>query len=131
MAFQPKQITKHQAEQLNELQGDVSQQAINFPLKLVPPLANGDAIHDNACGSGAVSESIMALNPPDLRIEATDINEQFAQAVAALATDKGWPVSTAVMPAECELRKTLEFGGFEPENISCQKIECHLQATGP
>lgn len=207
MAFQPKQITKYQAEQLSELQGDVSQQAIDFFIKLVPPFADGDVIHDNACGSGAVSESIMALNLPDIHIEATDINDQFVQAVAVLATDKKWPVSTAVMPAqklafpdekfnlsvtsfafhclgdhdsaaseiyrtlkpggtavasiwtfmphvdalqhahwrtrgrdspmptllplesfaESELRKTLEFGGFKPDNISCQNIECHLR----
>lgn len=207
MAFQPKQITKYQAEHLNELQGDVSQQAINFSLKPVPSFTDGDLIHDNACGSGAVTESIMALDPPDIHIEATDINEQFTRGVAALAANKQWPVTTSVMSAqkltfpdemfnlsftsfafhclgdhdsasaqiyrtlkpggtavasvwifmphvdalqhahwrtrgqdcpmptllplegfqEPDLRNTLEFGGFKPENICCQDVECHLR----
>ncbi|KAH8773527.1 S-adenosyl-L-methionine-dependent methyltransferase [Diaporthe sp. PMI_573] len=207
MAFQPKQIIKYQAEELNELQGDVSQQAINFSLKIIPPFRVGDVIHDNACGSGAITESIMALNPPDIHIEATDINEQFTQGVAAIAADKSWPVTTANMPAqkltfpdenfnlsftnfafhclgdhdsaaaqiyrslkpggsamasiwtfmphvdalqhahwrtrgkygpmptllplegfkEPDLLKTLELGGFKPDNISCQNVECHLR----
>lgn len=101
MTFQPKQITKYQAEHLAELQGNVSKQAINFFLDLIPPFSDGDMIHDNACGSGAVTETIMGLAPPSsIHIDATDINEQFVQGVTALADRNRWPVSTAVMSAQ-------------------------------
>lgn len=101
MAFQPKQITQYQAEHLAELQGDVSQQAIKFSLGLIPPFSQGDEIHDNACGSGAVTETIMALPPPpSIRIHATDITQQFVQGVAAAAEKNKWPVATATMPAQ-------------------------------
>lgn len=101
MAFQPKQITKYQAEHLAELQGNVSEQAIEYILGLIPPFSDGDVIHDNACGYGAVTETIMGLVPPaTIHIEATDINTQFVQDVAAIADKNSWPVSTAVMPAQ-------------------------------
>lgn len=101
MAFQPKQITHYQAEHLAELQGNVSEQAISFFLDLVPPFSEGDVIHDNACGSGAVTETIMGLSPrPNVHVAATDINEQFVKGVAATADKNGWPVTTAVMPAQ-------------------------------
>lgn len=101
MPFQPKQITQYQAEHLAELQGDVSEQAIRFTLGLIPPFSAGDVIHDNACGSGAVTETIMGLSTPSsIHIDATDINEQFVQGVAALVAQKQWPVDTAVMSAQ-------------------------------
>lgn len=100
MAFQPKQITQYQAEHLDELQGDVSQQAIKFSLGLIDPFSQSDVIHDNACGSGAVTETIMSLPPPELSIYATDINEQFVQGVAALSKQKKWPVTTGTMSAQ-------------------------------
>lgn len=101
MAFQPKQITKYQAEHLAELQGNVSEQAIEYILGLIPPFSDGDVVHDNACGYGAVTETIMGLVPPaTIHIEATDINKQFVQGVAALADKNSWPVSTAVMSAQ-------------------------------
>lgn len=100
MVFLPKQVTQYQAEHLDELQGDVSQQAIKFSLGLIGPFSKGDQIHDNACGSGAVTETIMALPPPEVSIYATDINEQFVQGVAALSEQKKWPVTTANMSAQ-------------------------------
>ncbi|KUI66541.1 Ubiquinone/menaquinone biosynthesis C-methyltransferase UbiE [Cytospora mali] len=100
MAFQPKQITKYQAEHLAELQGDVSEQAIKFTLNLIPAFADNDVVHDNACGSGVVTETIMTLPPPSVRIHATDINAQFMQGVAALVEKNKWPVTTAVMSAQ-------------------------------
>lgn len=101
MAFVPKQITQYQAEHLAELQGDVSGMAIHYCLNLIPPFQTGDVVHDNACGSGAVTESIMAANPPPgIHIHATDVNPQFVQGVESLAKSKDWPVTAAVMPAQ-------------------------------
>ncbi|KAI1383536.1 S-adenosyl-L-methionine-dependent methyltransferase [Hypoxylon trugodes] len=100
MAFRPKQITSYQAEHLSELQGDVSEKAIEYFLTLIPPFNDGDIIHDNACGSGAVTEAIMAKNPPKIHIHATDINPQFVAGVQALSEKNQWPESTAVMSAQ-------------------------------
>ncbi|KAI0817171.1 S-adenosyl-L-methionine-dependent methyltransferase [Xylaria sp. FL0064] len=100
MAFRPKQITNYQAEHLAELQGDVSETAIEYCLGLIPPFEKGDVVHDNTCGSGAVTETIMAKNPPEIQIYATNINPQFVAGVQALAEKNKWPVSTAVMSAQ-------------------------------
>ncbi|KAI1394552.1 S-adenosyl-L-methionine-dependent methyltransferase [Hypoxylon fuscum] len=99
MAFQPKQITHYQAEHLIELQGNVSEAAIEYCLRQLPPFSEGDVIHDNACGSGAVTETIMSSKPPPVQIYDTDINPQFVQGCAELAKKNNWPVSTAVMSA--------------------------------
>ncbi|KAI0147164.1 S-adenosyl-L-methionine-dependent methyltransferase [Xylariaceae sp. FL1272] len=100
MAFRPKQITNYQAAHLAELQGNVSETAIDYCLSLIPPFQDGDVIHDNACGSGAVTETIMARNPPKIRIHATDINPEFVAGVRKLPESKAWPVETAVMSAQ-------------------------------
>ncbi|KAF2246839.1 S-adenosyl-L-methionine-dependent methyltransferase [Trematosphaeria pertusa] len=102
MAFQPKQITHYEASHLAELQGDVSETAIKYSLGLIPPFSDGDAIHDNACGSGAVTTCIMESLAPgtNIHIDATDINPQFVEGCAALAKSHNWPVSTAVMSAQ-------------------------------
>jgi ubiquinone/menaquinone biosynthesis C-methylase UbiE len=80
MAFQPKQITQYQAEHLSELQGDVSEQATRFTLSLLSPFKEGEMLHDNACGSGAVTETIMRQGPPAIHIHATDINPNLCKA---------------------------------------------------
>lgn len=100
MSFQPKQITQYQAKHLAELQGDASETVIKYSLTLIPPFSQGGVIHDNACGSGAVTETIMNLHPPSIHIDATDINPQFVQGCAALAEKNMWPVDTAVMSAQ-------------------------------
>ncbi|KAI1402585.1 S-adenosyl-L-methionine-dependent methyltransferase [Hypoxylon fuscum] len=100
MAFQPKQIIHYQAEHLAELQGDVSETAIKFSLGLIPFFSEGDMIHDNACGSGAVMETIMNMNPPSIHIDATDVNPQFVQGCAALVEKNKWPADVQVMPAQ-------------------------------
>ncbi|KAI9713122.1 MAG: hypothetical protein M1820_001107 [Bogoriella megaspora] len=99
--FIPKQVTTYQAEHLAELQGDVSETVIEYFLTKVPTFQSGDVIHDNACGAGAVLETIMASNPPkDIHIDATDVNENFVQACSAKAKEKHWPVKTQVMPSQ-------------------------------
>ncbi|KAI1876649.1 hypothetical protein JX265_004175 [Neoarthrinium moseri] len=100
MSFQPKKITQYQAEHLSELQGDVSETAIKYSLGLIPDFSEGDIIHDNACGSGAVTDTILHDSVPRIHIDATDVNSQFVQGCAANADKNKWPVSTAVMPAQ-------------------------------
>ncbi|CAI6334311.1 unnamed protein product [Periconia digitata] len=102
MAFRPKQITQYQAEHLAELQGDVSVTAFEYSLGLLPAFVDGDNIHDNAAGSGAVTATIFEQLKPDtsIHVNATDKNEQFVQGCKALAESKGWPVDATVMLAQ-------------------------------
>ncbi|KAI1653949.1 S-adenosyl-L-methionine-dependent methyltransferase [Daldinia decipiens] len=100
MTFQPKQITHYQAEHLAELQGGVSETSIKYCLDLIPAISEGAVIHDNACGSGAVTETIMSMNPSNIHIDATDINPEFVKGCAAVADKNGWPVTAAVMSAQ-------------------------------
>ncbi|KAI0406906.1 S-adenosyl-L-methionine-dependent methyltransferase [Xylaria palmicola] len=100
MTFTPKQITKYQAEHLAELQGGVSETVIKYCLGLIPPFKSGDVIHDNACGSGAVTKAIMATKPSGIHIHATDVNPDFVAGVENSAEENGWPVTTAVMSME-------------------------------
>jgi ubiquinone/menaquinone biosynthesis C-methylase UbiE len=102
MAFQPKQITQYQAEHLSELQGDVSETAIKYSLSLIPSFVNGDRVHDNAAGSGAVTATIFEQLQPgtSIHIDATDVNEQFVKGCKTLAESNSWPVDTAVMSAQ-------------------------------
>jgi len=100
MTFQPKQITQYEAHHLGELQGDVSETAIKYSLGLIPPFESGDIAHDNACGSGAVSATIMETKPPGITINATDISPQFVAGYAALAEKNKWPVTAEVMSAQ-------------------------------
>ncbi|PVI00355.1 S-adenosyl-L-methionine-dependent methyltransferase [Periconia macrospinosa] len=105
MKFQPKQITKYEATHLKELQGNVSEAVIEYSLGLIPPFTNGDNIHDNAAGSGAVTATIFEQVSSSgtgarIHIDATDINPQFVAGCKALAESKNWPVDTAVMSAQ-------------------------------
>lgn len=108
MSFQPKQITHYEAAHLAELQGSVSEQSITYSLGLIPSFVSGDTIHDNAAGSGAVTETIMGSLAPntEIRIQATDINEQFVAGCKSTAEANNWPVTTVVMAAQ-----DLAFGG--------------------
>ncbi|KAI6091584.1 S-adenosyl-L-methionine-dependent methyltransferase [Hypoxylon rubiginosum] len=100
MSFKPKQIINFKAEDLIELQGSVTEVGIGYSLGFLPPFTEGDEVHDNACGFGAVTEMIMGRHPPAIRIYATDINKEFVQGCAELAKNNGWPVSTATMSAQ-------------------------------
>lgn len=101
MAFQPKQLTQYQAEHLSELQGDVSETAIEYILGLTPPFTDGNIIHDNACGSGAVLSTILTKDhPQNIHIDATDVNPQFVEGCAELANKNNWPVTSSVQSAQ-------------------------------
>lgn len=93
-------MTQYQGKHLKELQGDVSETAIKYSLGLLPPFLPGDVVHDNACGNGAVTKTIMEVEPPNIKIDATDINPQFVASCAASAEKYKWPVTAAVMSAQ-------------------------------
>lgn len=102
-SFKPKQHITLSTADLIELQGDGSQQAIRATLKnYTPAFETASIIHDNACGAGAVTESIMTSEPAPpsgIKIHATDIDANFVAGTKAVVESKGWPVTTAVMDA--------------------------------
>ncbi|KAK6196623.1 hypothetical protein LQW54_011363 [Pestalotiopsis sp. IQ-011] len=101
MSFQPKQFTQYQAEHLSELQGDLSETMIEYILAMTPPFTEGNIIHDNACGSGAILSTIWTNDhPSNLHIEATDVNPQFVKGCAELAKKNNWPVLASLQSAQ-------------------------------
>ncbi len=87
------------ADDLRDMQGDVSQQAIRIAIHL-EPFTSKSVVHDNACGAGAVTEMIMESNPPTgVQIYATDINPDFVAGTKQLSESNNWPVTTGVMDA--------------------------------
>ena len=96
--FRPKQITQYQASHMAELVGGTSEEVTAESLCLLPKTIEPDAvIHDNACGAAPATAVVMEQHPPTITIHATDLNPVFVDGVAAMAKEKGWPVTAAVM----------------------------------
>jgi ubiquinone/menaquinone biosynthesis C-methylase UbiE len=88
-AFTPKQCPPRSPLILDKIQGDVTKQVIKHALTLAPPITSDSIVHDNACGTGAVTEIIAASTPP-AKLHATDLLPPFAQVVAGKAQQNGW-----------------------------------------
>lgn len=61
---------------------------------MIPPFSQGVVICDNAFGSVAVTETIIALPPPGIKIHATEIKSQYIQGVAALTVKNNWLITS-------------------------------------
>ncbi|OTB04079.1 hypothetical protein M426DRAFT_166826 [Hypoxylon sp. CI-4A] len=76
--------------------------------ELIPPITPGAIIHDNGCGTGAVTRAILEIYPGLLAsptktvIHATDINPAFIDDFRAFVVLRGWEhiVEPDAMPAE-------------------------------
>ncbi len=141
MAFQPKQITKYQASDLAELMGTASIQIIEQALKIIPAIKDGDIIHDNAAGAGAVTEEVLKALPAgaNIHIDATDINKAFMESLQAKADQNKWPVSASVMdgwdltfPKDRFTHSFTTFGGpfFAGDGTGAKQIHNILQPGG-
>lgn len=68
---------------------------------LLPSIAPGSVIHDNACGSGTVSRLILSSNPSsDIKIHATDVDQPFLDKLQEDATKNDWPIEVANQKSE-------------------------------
>ncbi|KAL9084051.1 MAG: hypothetical protein Q9165_008252 [Trypethelium subeluteriae] len=98
--FVPKQVLPIDGDHLKEFLGSSTEAVAEKFLQSMIPFPTGSYIHDNGCGSGAVTEAIFALqhlNDMSFRIEATD---RAAAAFAPLKTKvahNGWPVEVREM----------------------------------
>jgi SAM-dependent methyltransferase len=98
--FAPKQMMPRSPGLLEALVGDVTEQVAAHLLTLIPNIPTKSVIHDNACGTGQVSEAIMSNHPNSITINATDVMPMFAQACTGKAAKNGWPLKAAVMDAQ-------------------------------
>ncbi|CAI6340920.1 unnamed protein product [Periconia digitata] len=73
----------------------VTSQFVEHNLNLIPAIAPGSIIHDNACGSGTVTRAILTnpSPPTNIQIYATDIDQPFLDKFSTDATSNAWPVT--------------------------------------
>lgn len=98
--FVPKQAFPMDAKYYTELLGDGTQDVADQIPSFIPPLPEGSIVHDNACGQGIASKSIMAQSPKSITIHATDIWAKMVEATDLLASQHSWPIKSATMASE-------------------------------
>ncbi|KAI1778802.1 S-adenosyl-L-methionine-dependent methyltransferase [Hypoxylon cercidicola] len=108
-AFMPKKCFPRTSWLLGAMIGEstisVARKYLN---ELIPPIDPGAIIHDNGCGTGAVTRAILEMYPEPLTsatktiIHATDINPAFIDDFGTYVVSRGWErtVQPATMPAE-------------------------------
>jgi ubiquinone/menaquinone biosynthesis C-methylase UbiE len=101
--FTPFQAQVIQPAIVNKLAGTGPLQIAQACLSLSPPINSSSIVHDNGCGDGNVTRVIVSgreKNKYPSKIYATDIAGKFLELVTSEAREKGWPVETALMPAQ-------------------------------
>ncbi|KAF2843687.1 S-adenosyl-L-methionine-dependent methyltransferase [Patellaria atrata CBS 101060] len=101
--FIPKQLPKITGETLQKLTDNVTNALAGDILPHLPELTSTTIFHDNGCGSGSMTEEVIASDPPTgLKIIATDNNTTlFRHLKSKLAKHGDWPVmASEVDPAE-------------------------------
>jgi SAM-dependent methyltransferase len=98
-AFTPPQAKISQPGWMKASAGKGPLQIAQACVANMPSITKSSIIHDNGCGDGNVTRTIMSLYDPE-RIHATDIAEDLLQVLESDAQEQGWPVKTALMPAQ-------------------------------
>jgi SAM-dependent methyltransferase len=82
--------------------GLVTSQFAEHILTLIPTIPDGSTIHDNACGSGTVSRTILTSSSPlnDIIIQATDIDPPFLSALQYSTKSNAWPIQVTNQKSE-------------------------------
>ncbi|KAF2646478.1 S-adenosyl-L-methionine-dependent methyltransferase, partial [Massarina eburnea CBS 473.64] len=84
--------------------GEVTAQFAKHNLTLIPVIAPGAVIHDNACGSGTVTRAILSSNANlggnDKKIYATDIDQSFLDKLSDDVTKNAWNVEVSKQRSE-------------------------------
>lgn len=84
--FVPKQALAFNGALLDELQGNMSVQIAERLLPMLPSFTSDSHVHDNGCGTGAMTGAVMATNPPNgIQITVNDTQEMFLSAYRATA----------------------------------------------
>ncbi|KAL1604771.1 hypothetical protein SLS60_004311 [Paraconiothyrium brasiliense] len=97
-SFKPRQLVPFSPSVIAEFLGTCTLDIAEQFVRQLEPFAPGAIIHDNGCGGGAVTQAIMATNPPEsIRIKATDVNGAVISGLIAQAATKSWPVDVSEM----------------------------------
>ncbi|KAK8044774.1 S-adenosyl-L-methionine-dependent methyltransferase [Apiospora rasikravindrae] len=108
-SFKPKQIVAIDETSLQEFLGSATEAISHDFLQPLVPLPAGSHIHDNGCGSGAITKALFALQPPShednldmgkvaIRVSATDKSAAAAARVQSMAASEGWPGTALGFP---------------------------------
>jgi ubiquinone/menaquinone biosynthesis C-methylase UbiE len=77
--------------------GDIARHAVT----LTPTPTSSTIIHDNACGTGLVTEALLSTTSAHPRIHATDLTPSMVSAITRKASENSWQNVTAqVMDAQ-------------------------------
>jgi len=103
-AFTPSQANVSQPGFMKATAGQGPFQVAQACLEKLPAITTSSIIHDNGCGDGNVTRLILSQYPTAAdypnRIHATDIAAELVEVLTKDAKTNGWPVSTALMPAQ-------------------------------
>jgi MFS family permease/ubiquinone/menaquinone biosynthesis C-methylase UbiE len=107
--FLPKQCVPRTSHLLGSMIGESTITVARKYLRdHLPPIAPGAVVHDNGCGTGAVTRAVLETYPelvsssPATTIYATDINASFVEDFKRVVESRGWEaiVRSEVMAAE-------------------------------
>ncbi|KAH6603832.1 hypothetical protein Trco_007278 [Trichoderma cornu-damae] len=103
-AFWPKQMIPPTPENYKELARDSAEKLAAVSLEQIPAIPVGAIIHDNGCGAGAATATIMASVSLEvaasIKITGTDLFKGAVEAYRAGAASSSWPAEGLVMDAD-------------------------------
>ena len=98
--FVPAKAIPRNPKDYLEITGGSTDEFARKVIELLPDLPPDGIVHDDSCGPGTITQTVMGSNPPiGTIIKATDIAPGMVEEVADLAEKESWQVETAVMSA--------------------------------
>ncbi|KAN0099209.1 S-adenosyl-L-methionine-dependent methyltransferase [Hyaloscypha variabilis] len=102
-AFTPPQAHITQPPWMKAIQGTIPGQIAQSCILALPPITPESIIHDNGCGDGNVTRSILSNLPATKHpsvIHATDIAPELLSKLQEQVARNAWPVVTTPAPAQ-------------------------------
>jgi SAM-dependent methyltransferase len=102
-AFTPPQANIPRPPWMKASEGKVPLQIAEACITSLPPITSTSLIHDNGCGDGNVTRTILSSRSPanyPSHIHATDIAAELVDVLKNDVQEKSWPVTTALAPAQ-------------------------------
>ncbi|KAI0517002.1 S-adenosyl-L-methionine-dependent methyltransferase [Xylaria bambusicola] len=100
-SFIPKQARIKNEDFYGELATSFTKVFIERALDFIPPLVDSSVIHDNGCGTGVVTQSILSRpSTGKVTIKANDLMQGYVDFYSAELKANQWPAEVSLMPAE-------------------------------
>ncbi|KAI1384735.1 S-adenosyl-L-methionine-dependent methyltransferase [Hypoxylon trugodes] len=97
----PKQAMPFDDKLFQIIGADETLTIAQYEMSILPAFPPNSIIHDNACGLGPVTQSILATSPPDsIKIHATDAVPPMVQIYNGISAGKKWPSKANLMDAQ-------------------------------